>query len=444
MKRRTFLKTLGVGAGAFMASSVLSPRRAAAAANRSFVLCYFRGGWDTLLSLDPRDPNVFTEARRNETRIELAYDQIPANYSRTIIQPNGSNIGFGPVMESISQHYDKMCVVRGVSMDTVAHEVGMRYFITGQTPRGNQAAGSAVGTRIVAQQGDQSPFPNLVMNVETYNDAHPSFASGLSVNSVTDLLTALTEGPAAPPAAVRSRLDAYRNGVQLCDPIRNNRRGLLSLLGDSQIKARELVQSGLSGKFAFANQNDPEIADLRTRYGIQQINSVQSNFASAFQALKYELAQCVTITASDNLDTHDATWADDQPDRQAAGWRAVSQLVTDLEATPDPSRGGTLLDHTTILCFSEFGRTPLLNGRGGRDHALASSCALIGAGVPGNKVVGATSDVGMTPMAVDRNTGEPNESGIVMSPTDIVASVMESAGYDTDELRTDGLPCLMA
>src|SRR5262245_17009626 len=75
MKRRTFLQSLGVGAGAFMLHSMLRPKSANAAVDRSFVFCYFRGGWDTLLSLDPRDPNVFTDARRNETLIELGWDQ---------------------------------------------------------------------------------------------------------------------------------------------------------------------------------------------------------------------------------------------------------------------------------------------------------------------------------------------------------------------------------
>ncbi|MEQ8281065.1 MAG: DUF1501 domain-containing protein [Deltaproteobacteria bacterium] len=444
MKRRTFLKTLGIGAGAFMAHNYLRPRRAFAAADRSFVFCYFRGGWDTLLSLDPRDPNVFTEARREETRIELAWDQLPAGYPRTILQPSGSNIQFGPVMEAMAPHYEKMCVARGLSMNTVAHDVGRRYFITGQTPRGNTAAGSAVPTRIVAQQGDQSPFPNLVMGAETYNDGLPAFASGLTVNSVTDLVTSLTVGPGAPPAAVRDRIAAYRDGKPLCDPVGHDRRGLLTRLGDSQIKARELVESGLSSKFAFANANDSEMTALRSRYGIQNIDGVPAQAAAAFQALKYELTQVITIDATQNLDTHDGNWATDQPDNQAEGWTALAQLITDLESEPDPTRGGTLLDNTTILCFSEFSRTPLLNNRGGRDHHLATSCALIGAGVPGNRVVGATSDVGMTPMAIDPNTGAVQDGGTIITPTLVIASLMQAAGYDVTALRTDGLPCLMA
>lgn len=444
MKRRTFLQSLGAGAGAFMLHSVLRPRSARAAADRSFVFCYFRGGWDTLLCLDPRDPSVFTSDRRGETLIELGWDQIPSDYPRTILMPSGSNIPLGPVMSGIQDHYEKMCVVNGMTMDTVAHDVGRKYFITGMAPRGTSAAGSAVPTRIVAQQGDASAFPNLVVRAETYNDGDPAFASGLTVNSVGDLIYTLTDGPRAPNAVIRDKLDGYRTAQRDCDPAFLDKRGLLGLLRSSQSKARELVSSGLADKFQFTNQNDPEMSDIAARYSITNLSSVEAQAAMAYQALRYEMAQCVTIELASNLDTHDANWSTDQPDQLFAGFNALGRLVADLEGTPDPTRGGTLLDHTTILAFSEFGRTALLNGRGGRDHSLTSSCLMIGAGVPGNRVVGRSSDTGMTPTAVDPASGSPDDGGVLITPTLVVASIMQAAGYDTDALRTSGLPCLMA
>jgi uncharacterized protein (DUF1501 family) len=132
------------------------------------------------------------------------------------------------------------------------------------------------------------------------------------------------------------------------------------------------------------------------------------------------------------------------PDDLNAAFTALAQLVSDLAAEPDPSRGGVLLDHTTLVCFSEFGRTALINNRDGRDHSLTSSALLIGAGVPHNKVVGASSDVGMAPRRVDPVTGAANDAGVALTPTEIIASVMRSAGLDTYALRNEGLPCLIA
>ncbi len=446
--RRVFLKSLGMGTAACLLSSGGLPRlargQAAGEVGRNFIFCYFSGGWDTLLGLDPRDPGVFTEDRVGQTRIQLAWDRLPVGFSQTIIQPRGSNIGFGPAAESFARHFDKSCVVRGVSMDTLTHEVGRRYFITGLAPRGLSAAGSSMGTRIVAQQGDLSPIPHLVARVESYNEGDPAFASGMSVNSVTDLITALADGPQAPAGAVRARLDEYRQRRQGCDPAASNARGFLTLIEETQFKARELVVGGFNRRFQFTNANDPEMVALSARYGITNLAGAESQAAMAFQALKYGIAQSVTIELASGLDTHDNTWETDQAPNQAIGFSALATLVDDLAAEPHPE-GGVLLDHTTIVCFSEFGRTPTLNSRDGRDHSLSSSALMIGAGVPHNKVVGATSDVAMNPRAVDPSTGEPVESGgVTLSPTLVLASAMASAGLNTDALRVDGLPCLMA
>lgn len=444
--RRTFLKSLGISSGAYMLSQAALPRAAFAQArpDRHFVFCYFSGGWDTLLSVDPRDPNTFTEARVGETGIELGWDRLPDTFQRTIIQPAGSRIGFGPAAEAIAPHFDQICMVRGITMDTVTHEVGRRYFITGMTPRGTRAAGSSMGTRVASQQGDLKPLPHLVSRVESYNEGDPAFSSGLSVSGASDLLTSLRDGAQAPTAAVRTRLEEYRNAHADCDPSNMDKRGFLGLVRGTQLKARSLVSSGVATHFQFGSTTDPEMIDLRARYGITNANANTSGSqaALAFQALKHQVAQVVTVELTSGLDTHDTNWEDDQPNRQANGWRALAQLVTDLKAEAHPA-GGTFIEHTTIVCFSEFGRTPRLNNRDGRDHSLTSACMLLGAGVPHNKVVGASSDRGMNPRKINPMTGAPDDAGLSLTPTLVMASIMESAGLDTTRLRVRGVPGLM-
>ena len=66
----------------------------------------------------------------------------------------------------------------------------------------------------------------------------------------------------------------------------------------------------------------------------------------------------------------------------------MSALVEDLE-----QRG--LLPQTLLIWMGEFGRTPRINGDGGRDHwARAWSVVLGGAGIRGGAVIGQTSDDG--------------------------------------------------
>jgi hypothetical protein len=69
---------------------------------------------------------------------------------------------------------------------------------------------------------------------------------------------------------------------------------------------------------------------------------------------------------------------------------------------------------------------------------------MFGAGVPPNTVVGASSDTGMTPVSVNPTTGAPDDAGVLVTPTLVIASIFDAAGLDTAKLRTDGLPCMMA
>jgi uncharacterized protein (DUF1501 family) len=69
---------------------------------------------------------------------------------------------------------------------------------------------------------------------------------------------------------------------------------------------------------------------------------------------------------------------------------AFATLVTDLK-----ERG--LLARTLVIWMGEFGRTPRINPRTGRDHfPRAFSVALAGGGIKGGRAIGATSDDGTT------------------------------------------------
>lgn len=64
---------------------------------------------------------------------------------------------------------------------------------------------------------------------------------------------------------------------------------------------------------------------------------------------------------------------------------AFATLITDLK-----SRG--MLDDTLVVWAGEFGRTPNINARGGRDHfPVAFSSVVAGAGVKGGQVIGSTT-----------------------------------------------------
>jgi len=74
--------------------------------------------------------------------------------------------------------------------------------------------------------------------------------------------------------------------------------------------------------------------------------------------------------------------------------RAVSALIRDLD-----ERG--MLRDVSVVVWGEFGRTPKINGKAGRDHWPKVSCALLaGGGMKTGQVIGATNRLGEE--AVDR------------------------------------------
>lgn len=104
--------------------------------------------------------------------------------------------------------------------------------------------------------------------------------------------------------------------------------------------------------------------------------------------------------------------------------QAYSALLNDLS-----ERG--LLESTLVILMGEFGRTPKLNPRGGRDHwPGAFSVALAGGGVIGGQVIGAS----------DAHGERPAERPI--SPADLVRTLYHLVGIDGDiVLNTpDGRP----
>src|SRR5207248_4169025 len=67
---------------------------------------------------------------------------------------------------------------------------------------------------------------------------------------------------------------------------------------------------------------------------------------------------------------------------------AFAALITDLK-----ERG--MLEKTLVIWMGEFGRTPRINPRTGRDHfPRAFNVAMAGGGVKGGQVIGATNDSG--------------------------------------------------
>lgn len=104
--------------------------------------------------------------------------------------------------------------------------------------------------------------------------------------------------------------------------------------------------------------------------------------------------------------------------------QAFAALLTDLQQSG-------LLQHTLVVAVGEFGRTPKLNTRGGRDHwPRVFSAVLAGAGIAGGQVIGASDRTGESPL------DQP------VTPRDLAATIYTLLGLDPQQILNtpDGRP----
>jgi hypothetical protein len=106
------------------------------------------------------------------------------------------------------------------------------------------------------------------------------------------------------------------------------------------------------------------------------------------------------------------------------GWmldQSLSALLDDLEAR-------RLLESTLVVAVGEFGRTPRINDKAGRDHwNLCYSALLAGGGIPGGRVIGAS----------DRRAEHPVDHGV--SPADLGATILDRLGVTASDLTGIGV-----
>ncbi len=498
LTRRRLLQSLGLGSAAFLLKDVLFPRRARADSTsppRILIFCYFSGGWDQLYGLDPRpyafggtdpslypnggsvidpgwdqvkDPTSDIDSFGNPSALNYWFNSPAGRAANGLVSLQGSNMILGPAFYDTtiaknSAVANALCIVRGVNMGTLTHEVGRRYFITGKFPRGLEASGSALPTWVAYQNGalTGSPIPNLSVAVETYNEGLPSFASGLSINQASDLQSVLQPlGPAinAPASAQANIAQAVSDfeSQDDCWEVELNGLGSVDEYRASRLNALSMVQSNLAGLFSFyATNTNTSVQSLFSAFGLNttsplfnsQLNGAIGQALIAAQAITpravksgssmvmRSVSNCVSIQLATGIDTHDDTWTTVHGNALRQGFDALGRLINYLQQTPDPLvTGQALWARTQIMGFSEFTRTPNINARGGRDHHLFSSCILAGQGIKGGQIIGGTSDDQFLGLPIDLQTGSTNGGTYSPRPPDIHATFLQAAGLDYSNL----------
>lgn len=168
--------------------------------------------------------------------------------------------------------------------------------------------------------------------------------------------------------------------------------------------------------------------DLRTRYGRFRFGQcclmarrlveagarfVQVNWSSHVEP--------VEDTGDGGWDMHDRNFQQFQDRHSWMFDQSVSTLLDDLD-----ERG--LLDETIVVAIGEFGRTPKINGKSGRDHwNHCYSALLAGGGTPAGTVIGAS----------DKHAEHPVSRPV--TPADLFTTLLDKIGIGTPQLTSIGL-----
>jgi len=436
LSRRELLRAGGLGALGLTLPHLQPPLEAAAhsdvsrrdgfgQAKRCIVL-FLLGGPPQHETWDPK-PNAPVEVRGDLQPIASA---VPG-------------LCVGELMPRVAKLTDRIAVLRAVSTADNAHTSSGYWVLTGRphapTNMENGTVGAPNDWPCVAAvvrhlRGDRGDLPGAIrLPEEIWNTGRivwPGQNAGWLGHSADPWL--LTCDPNEPdfhvpdlalPADVPAlRLDRRRS---LLESVNSQLRMLehdprVDRWSGLRRQALELLSSSESRR-AFAIDEEP--AEVRERYG-------RNRFGQSVLLARRLVEAGVSL-----VQVNWTRWKDDED--VAPAWDthagnserlkkalmppmdlAYSALLEDLQ-----QRG--LLDETLVVWIGEFGRTPKINARGGRDHwGHVFSAALAGGGVRGGVVHGASDAQGAYPA-----------SGRV-APQDITATIFHCLGFRPDtEIR---------
>lgn len=342
------------------------------------------------------------------------------------IRTNVPGMQFTELLSQTAKIANKITVVRCMTQPTAgiadSHPAGSKYIFTGEAPNGPvdmPDIGSIVASRLKSdtlylpanilvpgnseQAGESAPGflpPGFAAFKTTGSPANPSWkVPNLSLiagiderrfKNRQDLLSQLDIGftQGGKPRDVEA-MDSLVH--QAADMLTNPKtRSAFDLQNESD-KVRARYGTGHRGQCYLLGR---KLIESGVRYVTVDCREPQGSFVNG-KSVAYDGG------GNMNWDHHDAIYSTSHTNIPNGGagagrygiqtWpmmgsldQAYSALIEDLD-----QRG--LLDDTLVCLVTEFGRTPKINDRSGRDHwTHAFSFAFAGAGVPGGQVVGST------------------------------------------------------
>ena len=410
-------EVLRVGALTSLGVSVLDlvrTRTLAADAPRakSCILVWLDGGPSHLETFDLK-PNAPTEVRG-------PFQAIPTSVA---------GVSISECLPGLAQRMDKLAVICSMTSPLGEHNFGTHYLQTGYKPT-PVLEYPTFGSVVAHQRKTKGILPaNIAIPAYRVGGANLTGAGYLPTETRPFSVGGDPAKPGfrvrdlAPLASTGLTLDRLKRRQQFAREIDRLTETLDSSGGiDPQMAQAFDLTTNATARKAF--ELDDETPETRRRYGSKTVGQ------SCLLARRLAERGVPFVTVNHRgWDTHEQLYT-----RLKEGYTGakkpvglIPSLDLALSGLLDDLQDRRLLDETLVVVMGEFGRTPKLNSRGGRDHwPRVFSVALAGGGIRGGQVIGASDAVGESPQ--DRP----------VTPSDLARTIYTLLGIDPDlELATN-------
>ncbi len=428
--RRDFLTRMSAGIGGIAAGSMLAsdgrfdvtPKAPHFEPKAKRVIFLFQNGGPSQVDLfDPKPELIKRNGQKpGEGYINTVDIKKTGNWLGSPFQfkPHGqSGIVLSEVLPGLARHADRIAVVRSMVTTHSNHEQAIWNFNTGSIQPGRPSLGSWV-TYGLGSENQNLPAFVAIMNPKGLPvDGVRNFSNGWMA-PVFNGFPVRAEGtpvinlkPQGSDAAAAGRLELIQklNRAHL-----DSRPGRLDL--EARIQSYELAaRMQVTASDAMDLSREP-----RAMHDLYQTEDAEAGIHGRQLLLARRLIErgvrfVQVLHNGQPWDTHQANESGHRKiAKQTDGPTAA--LLTDLD-----QRG--LLKDTLVIWSGEFGRTPMTEGKDGRDHHKFSfSLWLAGAGVRPGVTHGATDDFGYH--SVDK----------IVTVPDFHATVLHLLGLDSEKL----------
>lgn len=330
-------------------------------------------------------------------------------------------VQFSQHMEKLAGMLDEFAVVRSIRHNQGNHGAGNHYMMTGAPPRIPVGCGAFVsfhpslGSTTAWARGTTGGLPAYFSIPRMSRSGGPNFLGAKYAPFVVpddpNSSNFRVRDVALPEKLTASRFENRTDLRQLVDQLErldNPAAGDPVLALDDYYKQGYNLINSTDAQKAFNIQS--ESGTVREQYG-------RNSFGQrALLARRLVEAGVPFITLYEGGWDHHTNIFSSCKKRLPGVDQTLAALMTDLK-----DRG--MLDSTLVVVLGEFGRTPKVNARGGRDHwSNAMSVLMAGAGIPGGTIVGATDRKGYS--AVDN----------VKSPENFASTIYRKLGIDPGQI----------